>query len=255
MNLLEFLTSTAPTPATRALSLVHCTTVGAGLRVLESGKLNPTRCKVYKDDLLYLFYGRPAYKPSQGGGPSAIVEQAPVCFIFDPGILRDAKRMLPFYSGGFARYKAHVGTNLKRGDFELSGDELIPRRLVDAFFETNRNYYYQQSTLREGSLPLSRQSARALARLIADPNIRADDDRCGTIEVQFALGIDLAAALQAIIAPSQFFDDPVFKTAQAASPSMAPITYPIYGRMDPIGFANTIYERVEAFLIDEKVFA
>lgn len=249
MRLVDFLMASEPTE--RSMSLLHCTSVSVGLQVMADRQLDTKRCKVYKDDLLYLFYGRPAYKAGEGVPASAIIEQAPICLVFNPSVLAAAVRMLPFDSGGFARYRSLVGTNLGREDFELPGDADIPRRLVGAFYETNRNYYYQQSTLQEKSVALSRQSARALARLIADPSIKDDDDRCGTIEVQLASSIRLADALQAIVGPPAFIDDPQVQEVLDACPEVLPMTYPVYGRMGPAGFANSIYERVETFLIKE----
>lgn len=252
MTLSEFLLATAPTP--RALSLIHCTTVGAGLGVLAAGTLNPTPCPVYGADLLYLFYGRPAYKPASGVGASGILDLAPICLMLDPQLLDAAIRAVPFDSGGFARYEALIGPHLARPDFELGGDATYAPRLVRAFYESNRNYYDQVPTTREADLPVSRRAARAVARLIADPAIRNVDDRCGTIELQYSAAIPLAHALQAIVAPSAMLDDTEVQEALALCPAAIPIPYKTYGRFDPLSFANTIYERVDTFLESQGGF-
>ncbi|TPL49775.1 hypothetical protein [Mesorhizobium sp. B2-4-6] len=253
MTLTEFLLATAP--ISRRLSLVHCTTVGSGLNLLDHGNLKPTRCPVYKTDLLYLFYGRPAYKPAAGVGASGILDLAPICLVLDPTLIDSAVRVVPFDSGGFARYEALIGPNLKRSDFELNGDPSLPLRLVKAFYQTNRNYYDQAPTVRESDLPPSRRTARALARLINDPAIRNIDDRCGAIELQFSTAIPLADALQAIVAPSAMLDDSDVLQALARCPGAVPIPYKTYGRFEPLGFANTIYERVDSFLERKGSFA
>jgi hypothetical protein len=246
LKLIEFLMATAPTQ--KRLSLIHCTTVGSGLDILTHGTLNPTPCPVYNADLLYLFYGRPAYKPATGIGASGILDFAPICLVLDPAIMDAALRAVPFDSGGFARYEALIGPGLARPDFELQGDPTLPLRLVRAFYQSNRNYYDQTPTTREADLPLSRRTARALARLIGDPAIRNIDDRCGTIELQYSTAIPLAGALQAIVAPAAMLDDPEVLQALALCPNASAIPYKTYGRFEPLSFAHTIYERIDDFL-------
>jgi hypothetical protein len=253
LKLSEFLSATTPTA--ERLSLVHCTTVGSGLTLLEKGALNPTPCPLYEADLLYLFYGRPAYKPAATVGPSGILDLAPICLILDPQLLDSVVRALPFDSGGFSRYEALIGPGLSRSDFELSGDPSLPLRLVRAFYQTNRNYYDQVPTTREADIPVAHRTARALARLIADPAIRNVDDRCGTIELQFRGAIPLAAALQAVVAPAAMLDDAEVLKALDLCPGAVPIPYKTYGRFNPLSFANTIYERVETFLEGRGCFA
>ncbi|TIS45955.1 hypothetical protein [Mesorhizobium sp.] len=253
MTLTDFLSATIPTRA--KLHLVHCTTVGKGLGVLASGLLAPTLCPVYETDLLYLFYGRPAYKAGAGKGASGILDLAPVCLVLDPQLLDQSIRVLPFDSGGFPRYQALIGPDLQRAEFELNGDPSFPLRLVHAFYQSNRNYYDQVPTTHEADLPLSRRTARAIARLIADPAIRNDDDRCGTIELQFSRPLSLATVLRAIVAPAAMLDDPEIQKALSTCPDAVPIPYKMYGRFDPLSFANTIYERVDTFLESKGCFA
>lgn len=237
------------------MNLMHCTTVGNGLAVLNAGALSPTRCNVYDADLLYCFYGRPAYKPAAGVGASGILDHAPICLVLDPAVLGTVTRTVPFDSGGFDRYQALVGHGLARTDFELGGGPDAALRLVSAFYSTNRNYYDQVPDRREADIAVSRRSARALARLIADPAIRNVDDRCGTIELQFTAAVPLASALQAIIAPAAMLDDPDVQTALALCPDAVPVPYKMYGRFEPANFAGVIYERVETFLEAQGVFA
>lgn len=241
-------------PIEKPLSLVHCTTVDRGVQVLAAGELRPTHCPVYDDDLLYLFYGRPAYKPAENVGASFMVELAPICLVLSPSLLGAAVRSLPFDSGGFDRYRNQIGPGLTRQDFEMPGDHTLPRRLVGAFYGTNRDYYHH-TALVQPEPPLSRRAARALSRLITDKSIRNDDDRCGTIEVQFFDRIRLADALQAIVAPAQMFTDPEVISALEACPNAVPMPYKTYGRFNPLSFAGSIYERVELVLESHGAFS
>ncbi|CCV03511.1 hypothetical protein MESS2_1080011 [Mesorhizobium metallidurans STM 2683] len=253
VTLSDFIMSYAPATGSE-LHLVHCTSAGASIQILADRILSPTKCPVYGDHLLYLFYGRPAYKPGAGSAASGIVELAPVCLVLDPALLATAVRLLPFDSGGFSRYEPLLGPSLKLPEFELGNDPSAPLRLVRAFYETNANYYDQIPALEEKTLPLSRLTPRAYARLIADPSIRAMDDRCGTIEVQFSTTISLKSALRAIVGPNALFDDPEVKAALVDCPDAVALPYKTYGRSEPDNFAHALYERVETFLRDHGGF-
>lgn len=229
------------------MHLVHCTTVGTGLSALTVGALEPRACPVYGDDLLYFFYGRPAFKPAAGLGASNIVDYAPICLVLDPTVIVQAARILPFDSGGFARYQQLIGPGLPLNDFELGVDRQTPRRLIKAFYQTPRNYYDQAPTLRDADIPLSGRTARAYARLIADPAIRETDDRCGTIEVQVSKAVPLKDALRAIVAPAVLFDDPEIQEAIKTCPGVSLLPYSTFGRFSPEGLTYALYDRVNDF--------
>lgn len=240
-------------PAGRQLPLTHCTSGGVCFDILAELAVRPKPCAVYESELLYLFYGRPAFKPLQDLGASTLLETSPVCLVLDPGVVASAVRILPFDSGGFERYRDFVGPNLKREDFELSPDPTTPQRLIKAFFDTPRKYFEQQQRS-PFSIPASQRAAAAFGRLIADPSIADDDDRRSTIEVQLDSPISLRTALKAIIAPSALLDDEVVVGALAACPDATPISYPTFGRLPPTAYASSIYERVERFLESEGFF-
>ncbi|MBO9695929.1 MAG: hypothetical protein J7499_07005 [Sphingopyxis sp.] len=253
MRLTEYLLAATPTSA--HLDLIHCTTVGQGIEVFDRGQLVPTPCAEYGADLLYLFYGRPAYKAAAGIDASAILDLAPIAFVLDPSLLASVVRVLPFDSGGFSRYGPLLGLGLTRPDFELSNDPDAPMRLVGAFYQSNRSYFDQDPATSEEDIPISVRTARAYARLIADKAIRNVDDRASTIELQFSTAIPLANALKAIVAPSQMLDDPEVLAALALCPDAVPIPYKTYGRFEPLSFAHTLYERIDIFLESRGAFA
>jgi hypothetical protein len=200
---------------------------------------------------LYLFYGRPAYRPGAGLPATGIIDLAPVCLILDPGLLNAAVRILPFDSGGFKRYEPLLGPHLKLPEFELGADTSAPLRLIEAFYQTNGNYYDQLPKLSEAAIPVSKLVARAYARLIADPSLRAVDDRSGTIEVQFPVEVNLKSALKAVIGPAALLSDPDVEQALRECPGVLPLTYKTYGRSEPVAFAQALYERVETYLRDQ----
>lgn len=248
-TLADFVMKRPPTPA--PLHLVHCTTSLLALQMLATDQISVSMCPVYKTNLAYLFYGRPAYTPSQGTEASALLDLAPVCFIVDPSLVTSALRILPFDSGGFSRYANILGPSLKLEDFELGADPTAPPRTITTFFETNRNYFDQVPKLSEGSIGFADATARGYARLLADSSIRNVDDRCGTIEIQFSAPLTLSASLRGIVAPAAVLDDPtVSNLIAAATTPVVPLSYRTYGRSDVGGMMHALYERVDAFLTD-----
>lgn len=232
----------------KALPLVHCQTAKDALQIFADRRLKPTLCDVYQTNLLYLFYGRPAYKPAEGTDANAIVDLAPVCLVLDPAVLSNAIRILPFDSGGFERYQAAIGSKFELAEFELGKSKSIPARLVQAFYKTNSNYYEQRPTLGEADLNFSELTPRAYARLIADKSVRKVDDRCGTIEIQFNSEILLKKALRAVVGPTPVVTDPEVERALKDCPSVTVYPYKTYGRTEPTAFSHAIYSNVEDFL-------
>ena len=233
---------------------MHCTTLAPVQAALEGDALAMERCDVYGEDLTYLFYGRPAYKPLPTGKFTRIIDSAPICLIFDPILLARSLRILPFDSGGFARYADLIGHGLNLGDFELPGSKDTPARMVRAFFGSNQQYFHQEPAIQERDIPVSGRSARAVARVISDPSVRDMDDRCGTIEVQFSRKVPLAGALQAIVAPVPVLADKEIMEGLARCPQAVPLHYRVFGRFDPMGFTNTIDSKVADFLAAAEAF-
>lgn len=240
-------------PAEEALHLMHSTSVSAGAGILVSGELRTRPCTEYGQDLVYLFYGRPAFKPLPTVLPSGIDEHLPMCLVIDPALLGDAIRILPFDSGGYNRYSQQIGPLLTRPDFELGPGREVPMRLVKAYFETNRNYFHQKPTADPDNIPVTQSAARAYARLSRDTSIADDDDRRSTIEIQIANSVPLSTALKAVIAPPVLLSDPEVTAALDEMPNVARVTYETYGRQQPSAYAGLLYDHVARFLVSEGV--
>ena len=235
--------------AEKAMPLMHSTSTGTGAKIVVSGEIKTRTCEVYGEDLVYLFYGRPAFKPLASIAASAIDEHLPMCLVIDPNLLGDAIRIVPFDSGGYSRYSAQTGPLLERADFELGPDGEIPLRLVRAFFETNRNYYHQLPTADPDKIPVSEAAARAYARLTRDTSIADDDDRRSTIEIQISEAVQLAPALLAVVAPPVLMSDPKVKGVLDGLPDVRQISYDTYGRQQPSAYMGLLYDYVARFLV------
>src|SRR4051812_10235054 len=58
-----------------------------------AGAVTPTLCPILKESLVYLFYGRPAYRSPKGTKAGEPIALCPVCFVFKP---RTASREIRF---------------------------------------------------------------------------------------------------------------------------------------------------------------
>jgi len=245
----------ASSPADPAMHLTHCASAFNAIKMLQSQKLLASLCPVYGVDLLYMFYGRPAYKTSAGLPPSNILDLAPVCLVLDPKVLREAVRIMPFDSGGFKHYQQTIGPQFQLSDFELGKQQSIPRKLVGAFFDNNRHYYDQKYLPKNDSIPFGKLTARAYARLINDPTFRSTDDRASTVEIQFAEDVPLKSVLRALVAPAAFLEDPDVQKALKPLGKVLPLPYKTYGRNEPSAFSWALYDHVDRYLTNEGVMS
>ena len=251
MSLADYLH--AFTPGEAAMPLMHAAPTGLGAQIIASGEVRTSPCGVYGCDLVYFFYGRPAFKPFRNMPASGMDEHLPMCLVMDPALLGDSFRILPFDSGGYGRYRPHLGGFVERPDFELGPAGDFPLRLVRAFYETNRNYYRQRPTMSQDDIPVSQPAARAVARLARDPSLADDDDRRSTIEIQIDRTVPLAAALRAVVGPPALLSDPGVERTLDALPAVRRLEYDTFGRQQPSHYTALLYDHVSRYLIDTKV--
>jgi hypothetical protein len=210
-------------PASPLLPLLH-TTDGYSFRsIIEKEKLEPRPCTVFREEeILYLFYGKPSFRPHSKEQPNAMPAFYPVSFIIRPGAIENVKRIFPFDSGAFenglfdrflyrrqCRGSNHQGMCLD--DFEVTASLDSARKIVDTFFQTNQKYYDGQATSVPdvNDLNFELESYRQLIHHNAKDYF---DERCKSIEIQMVDSIKLnASTVDAVILPSIFLED---KTAR-----------------------------------------
>jgi hypothetical protein len=247
MSFSDYLNGVSPKVCT--LDLMHSASVSVGAHIIHSGELAAHRCPVYNEDLVYLFYGRPAYKPLSNLLPTRIPEYLPMCLVLDSSLIEKATRILPFDSGGYDRYRNFTGPELKRSDFELGPNADIPMRLVTAFFQTNKNYFQQKPTSNPEEISVLYGAARAYGFLTLDPALANDDDRRSTIEIQISQSVPLADVLRAVVGPPALLSDDKVVQALDLLPQVQRVTYETYGRQQPSAYTALLYEYVARYLV------
>jgi hypothetical protein len=167
-----------------------------------------SHCKIYPGEkLLYLFYGKPAYRPANDGKTSLEMWRALITFVINPEAVKDIHRIFPFDSGAFVNglYDLYLGEGFAVSEFELPNRISIAQHIVGGFFGNNTDYW--EGNLQEKCLtdidPLDFHSQVYTAMNHA-ANSTEFDCRAGVIEVQSQTSLPLNSdTLEAIIVPDQ----------------------------------------------------
>lgn len=249
-------------PAVPPLPLMH-TMEGLGFRsAFTESRLEPNSCPVFKEEkLLYLFYGRPAYRINSSDYVNSDV-CFPICFILHPNTVEKAKRVYPFDSGAYINklFSTFLFEKYEIDHFLVNPTTLktiscpeIPARIVATFYENNSKYYWGDCNqlLRFSALDYE---AKDYHELIRNRGGARFDDRRGTIEVQIEESILLSQdTVCAVALPQLFMEDEKIRGKVIKEWKAKPLVYRAY-LSDPSQFTAVIIEKVGDFLTNEGFF-
>lgn len=245
------------------LPYTHITDAYGFRNILENQKITPGFCNVFKENLLYLFYGRPAYRVGADTGKTSLNVFYPICILLKHDCLKTAERVYPFDSGafdsGFFDDHMHkkfncesflVDPNLtKSGEIPLPD---IPSRIVSAFFADNSNYYKNNKVVEPLNFGLLDFEVQCYHELIKTKKITVFDDRRSTIEIQTDKEIPLSSdTVEAVALPKSFMEDNEIFDAIVNKWKSTPLTYGISFHSTPDHFISLIIEEIGNFLKDK----
>ncbi|MFA5966674.1 MAG: hypothetical protein WC804_21875 [Sphingomonas sp.] len=232
-------------PLAGVLGLTHVTDCARLEGLVQSGRLEPRRCDVFGEDLIYLFYGKPAYRRGWQGDATSNLDYARICLILRDKVIDRAHRILPFDSGGFARYCGAFHDSVDLCDFEIEkGDH--PLQVIGAFYDSLERYW-TMNPAQPRAFPVTQNIVRSYYQLITGGLAEKFDDRCATIEVQLADPLQLQGEVLAMIGPNQIFDDPAVKSMVTAW-GAEPRGYRLPHMFNPSEVAGRLFSEVERFL-------
>ena len=195
------------------IGLVHTANGEDFIDIIESGKIIPSECNVFRGEKLsYFFLGRPAYKTSVV--KDASFWQLPAVFCFDKLEAYHPKRVFPFDSGALSkgRYKEIIG-KIALDDFELDASWNSISNLIFHFFGEIDNYKqgisfsYQEIRKLVGN-DTSAYVALALSKLYNYQFNDEIDDRVRLVEIQYDSEIELSKkSLKAVILCKEWLSD------------------------------------------------
>lgn len=122
------------------LPLCHTTTEGFFMNIYESGNIiSEDECPVYHEHLIYFFYGKPSYIVEHE--IENITDDPPITFIYDLKDIEEyeIKRILPFDSGGFDRYKFKRGYKKENFSYDTPSLNVI-KGMIKLLYQTNEEY-------------------------------------------------------------------------------------------------------------------
>ncbi|SAK53779.1 hypothetical protein AWB77_01465 [Caballeronia fortuita] len=175
----------------------------------ETGYVMPSRCSFFKRDLIYLFYGRPAYRFGYDGSMRA-GQWAPCVIVFRPTIESFSVQSHPFDTGAFlsGRYEQWIPREYDVADFELPSSCGAPAQCIQAFYGSNRNYWVgdgrKAAAYRGGEL-----ERVVLADMISDRAGAHADNRRLAIEMALATKVPIDREhVLALVVPDTLKDAP-----------------------------------------------
>jgi hypothetical protein len=236
-----------------ALPLTHTCDGYYFRRICRDQELRPALCPCFKENLLYLFYGRPAYRPA---GPDKAVSMAafyPVCILLRETAVAAATRIAPFDTGAFfaGLFKDHLHPGMKVEDFLLTPTLDSPARLVSTFFRSNGDYFFSRVTILK--VPPMEFEVESYQNLITEKGATSTDDRRSTVEVQHASPVALAPGMvRLVVVPSSYAQDPDLLTTICTTWAAQLATYSPH-HCDPREYYAKIFDEVEKYLKQEAL--
>lgn len=185
----------------------------------------PKRCDVFEQDLLYAFYGRPAFRRSEDQ-QLRLTAKAPVVIVFTPRLADLGCRMFPFDTGAFEeRYHSWVHRGMGLQDFEIECSCEAAQRHVSAFFLTNEKYVRLQPS--DPSIPYTGDfEVESIVHLLSDPSSQNADDRRLAIELQLERSVPFESPwIVALIVPNVLTQAPWLASFVSRSPGVELLTY------------------------------
>ena len=169
-------------PAVPRLAFIHTTTAATFRQICAAGKLDPHLCPVMRHELIYLFYGRAAFRPGPIEPTNMDRDSRPVCLLFDADRLPAPFAIYPCDTGAHQRglYSPQLD-GIKFPELECASISLAPQKIVARYFGENDEYFYGAAIEALVPPPIS-PVAQAFHSLLTFSGPRKHDDRCLTVE-------------------------------------------------------------------------
>jgi len=159
-------------------------------------------CREYGEDLVYLFYGKPAFKSSNTLSSRAEYLM-PLCFMINHDFVTNMRRAVAFDSGAYNKglYKDHLHAGMQLREFHLTPEKDSLRKMVQYFYGTNEQYFEGVAKEPADFDPVHAPVVSYLS-MLRSMHQTGFDDRKGSLEVQVDYEIPLHSdAIGAVILP------------------------------------------------------
>ncbi|KAA3604350.1 MAG: hypothetical protein DWQ01_22340 [Planctomycetota bacterium] len=217
--------------------------------ILSGKALVPRTCRFLQEDLVYCFYGPPAYRLNSF--QSENVMDYPIAFLFKPSAMLQADLAIPFDSGAFlsGKYDSPKPTlkDLRRFQVSLSHPERQVKSLVALLYQGNKEYL--EGRVRE-DLRMEEEPVPELAdRLIRDLSPQGVDARQWAIEIIFRHPVALSKVEWLAVPNTKTFLltlNQWFQQADLDIPFL--YHYPVHRRENPAQLSYLLQREAENYL-------
>lgn len=193
------------------LPLVHVTATGFAREIVQSGKFEVRRCKVFNKDLVYFFVLRPAYRRKDGDEKSEKINRFPFVFVMSPDAVAPW-HVYPFDSGGADAgvFSGQADEYVCLEDFELESTHAAAAGQIGWAFSSLEDYF--EGNLRNGlmtgvpaheTVTLGYHAIAGMARTGSNQ----PDKRASAIEIATSHNVPLKDNVLLAVIPSQYLDD------------------------------------------------
>lgn len=200
----DYLAKYPDAPCTlKKLPLMHSCDCSACRRIIDDDSLKICNCKVFNEDLLYFFYGKPSYPVSEKiENNRTDFEYCPICFIA-PLEKVSLYKVHPFDTGAFCAnmYKDFFHHSMGIEEFELDNTVDSILKYISIFFGNNENYIMGQSTVLPSSVAADDPVIKGLVSLLTSTGAFQFDERANTIEIMSRNSIPISTSIECVILP------------------------------------------------------
>ena len=171
--------------------------------------LIPSECPEFHEKLLYLFYGKPAYRIHSTGLSSKDIGRFPVCFVINTKSAGSIKRIFPFDTGALIHdvLKDVCGEEKNPAKYELGTDVDVISQFISFFYGSDKQYFMANPQISQRDIPGFSFELQQIYLLISERSEKQWDNRAYTIESQCVTDISISKTnISAIIMPSIYMN-------------------------------------------------
>lgn len=195
--------------ASTELPSCHTTSSFRFATIMDESRLRMKPCEVFNEDLVYFFYGKASYRLSSGNKPTHLESYAPVVIVLKTERLSNPIRIAPFDTGAYKEklYSDYLNDEMVQDGFLLE-DTTMAGKLITVYYGDNK-LYLTGKVVNKNPAGFRVPYARTYYDIITAKTPKYDD-RCKTIEIQFANHVDISN-IECLILPDVWLDDHVVR--------------------------------------------
>jgi len=206
------------------LPLVHISPISKVRLMAKGDSIAPAKCPRMKEEIIYMFYGRPAYRTKESAS-ELLAWNNPIAFIVDKSKARRVRKIFPFDSGAFidGHYGRVFPEESKVSYFELNPTMDSIGKFITAFYEgSSKNYMAGKSDANhvfsdfdfelQGVQHLATRPGSQFYHAYDESKKVRVDERASALELQIQNELHFPDDISYILVPETIITDDIFQT-------------------------------------------